>query len=104
MRREESTTPTLRPSFKKVQAQFEAWRSTRKHREPVPDALWEATAGLRRDHSIHQVAKALHRNHTDLKKRVEKEDIVSASRSHPLLPVLNWILADPYCRQNVLWK
>ena len=78
MRPEKITTTTL----KEVQNQFEAWRSTRKHREAIPDALWEAAAGLRKDYSIHQIAKALHLNYTDLKKRVQKLDNVSSPEAH----------------------
>ena len=82
MKREESAPPTHKSSLKEVRNQFEAWRSTRKHREPIPDALWESAAGLRKDYSIHQIAKALHLNYTDLKKRVQKLDNVSSPEAH----------------------
>jgi hypothetical protein len=77
MGQEKITTPTFILSLEEVQNQFEAWRSMRKHREPIPDALWEAAASLRKNYSIHQIAKALHLNYNDLKKRVQKLDIVS---------------------------
>ena len=77
MRRKESITPALRASLKEVKIQFEAWRSMRKGREPIPDALWEAAASLRQDYSTHQISKALHLNYNDLKKRVQKLDTVS---------------------------
>ena len=54
MKGKESTTPTHKSSLKDVQNQFEGWRSIRKHREPIPDALWEAATDLRNDYSIHK--------------------------------------------------
>ena len=82
MRQEKITGPTFSLSLEDVQNQFEVWRSMRKHREPIPEALWEAAASLQKDYSIHQIAKTLHLNYTDLKKRVQKLDIVSPPFPH----------------------
>jgi hypothetical protein len=76
MRRDKITTPTLIPSLEEVRNRFEAWRKNRKHREPIPDVLWEAAARLCKEHSIQRTAKALHLNYSDLKRRVHNLDIV----------------------------
>ena len=56
--------------LKQVQEQFEHWRRTRKKRETIPDALWQAAVMLFPDYGLHRISKALRLNYTDLKHRV----------------------------------
>jgi len=63
--------PANKPSLlKQVQEQFEHWRRTRKKRETIPDALWQAAVMLFPNYGLHQISKALRLNYTDLKHRV----------------------------------
>ena len=59
------------PTLKEVQRQFNNWRGCRKnHRSLIPAALWEAAASLSKQHSVHEISKRLHLNHTALRDRV----------------------------------
>jgi hypothetical protein len=53
-----------------VQKLFEEWRQNKKHREKIPQALWEAAASLSGKHSAHQISKLLHLNHTAVRDRI----------------------------------
>lgn len=62
-------------SLKSVQKRFEAWRSGRANkREPIPQHLWQAAAGLCQEYSIARVSRELRLSYTDLKKRIQKDD------------------------------
>jgi hypothetical protein len=63
--------PGRHPAVESVRKRFDFWRKTRKNRrEPIPDELWKAAAGLAQRFSINRISKTLHLNYTDLKKRV----------------------------------
>ena len=64
--------PVTSATLLEIQNQFKQWRGSRRVRGPIPEALWEAAAGLCESHSIHEVAKALGLNYTDLKERVKR--------------------------------
>ncbi len=66
------TLPTVRHPLEVVRHQFEPWRKTRSRRGRIPEALWQAAAELRRDHSIFSVSRALRLNFNDLNDRVLK--------------------------------
>lgn len=53
-----------------VQAQFEHWRKTRRHRCPIPQELWNAALSLVGNHSTLEISKALNITHSKLKQRV----------------------------------
>ena len=71
MSKELTLTPLSSQNLKQVQQQFEQWRKTRKGRQPIPEHLWQAAAGLVKHHSINYVARLLRLNHTALKDKVE---------------------------------
>ena len=50
-----------------VQAALSAWRKERKHRQPIPQALWRAMGPLVRVYGLNAVARALGLNYTALK-------------------------------------
>ena len=55
--------PNQKPALKKVQAEFENWRKTRKSRGFIPEALWGAAISLAGPYSLHQISKGLRLNH-----------------------------------------
>lgn len=57
--------------FERVRSRFERWRKTREGHPRIPETLWRAAARLAPRYSVHEIARALRLNHTDLKKRVE---------------------------------
>jgi hypothetical protein len=63
-------TPEKKPTLADVQAQFAHWRTTRRHRCPIPQELWDAALSLVGKHSTLEISKALNITHSKLKKRV----------------------------------
>lgn len=57
-------------TLESVQQRFEAWRISKTKREKIPESLWEAAAGLCRQHPITHVCRHLRLSFTDLKKRL----------------------------------
>jgi hypothetical protein len=64
-------SPTVRSNLEIVRDQFESWRKTRRGRDRIPEALWEAAAEQCREHSICEVSQRLRLNYNDLKGRVQ---------------------------------
>ena len=62
--------PAFARALAQVQPALAAWRQRRKHREPIPAALWGAMATLARVHGLSRVAQALGVNYTDLQRHV----------------------------------
>lgn len=54
-----------------IAQRFESWRSGRKRRGRIPEALWEAAVAAGREHGVHRTARKLHLNYADLAKRVQ---------------------------------
>ena len=70
--------PPENTALKSVQKRFEAWRSGRANkREPIPQHLWQAAAGLCKEYSIAQVSRELRLSYTDLKKKIQKDNSFS---------------------------
>jgi hypothetical protein len=59
-------------AIQKTVEQFNQWRRTKKHREPIPPDLWKAAAKLSHDYSTTYIAKVLRLNYGDLKAHIEK--------------------------------
>jgi hypothetical protein len=59
------------PTMEAVQELFDHWREKRKHRDPIPPALWEAAISLTSSHSVYRVAKRLRLQYINLKARTE---------------------------------
>lgn len=66
-----SSDLTFAAALAHVQPALAAWRQRRKHREPIPQALWRAMATLARVHGLSPVAQALKVNCTALKRHME---------------------------------
>jgi hypothetical protein len=58
--------------LQEVSAIFAQWRSTRTPRSRIPEHLWQAAVDLAPIYSIHQIARALRLNYTELKHRIKK--------------------------------
>jgi hypothetical protein len=54
----------LQPTLEEVQQLFEEWRRTKRRRDRIPTALWEAAASLSGQHSANKISKLLRLNHT----------------------------------------
>ena len=65
-------TPTVKPTLEVVRDQFGVWRKRRRCRGRIPETLWQAAAGLCREHSICEVSRTLRLNYNLLKHRVLK--------------------------------
>jgi hypothetical protein len=53
-----------------LQDRINHWRTTRPHREPMPEDLWLKSARFARQHGIYAISKALKLNYEALKGRV----------------------------------
>jgi len=67
MRRTDSLTHKLT----QLEQSLQTWRKNRHHREPVPESLWQGAAGLARTEGVSRIARSLHLNFYELKKRAQ---------------------------------
>ena len=58
---------------KRVKAQVDRWRSSRKRFSPMPERLWSEATVLARELGVHRIKCALGLNYESLKKRVQEE-------------------------------
>jgi len=62
------------PTLEAVKERFKTWRSGRaKKRESIPQHLWQAAAGLCREHSTSRVSQQLRLSYSDLKRRIPED-------------------------------
>ena len=54
-----------------VRCQLQGWRQTRKHREHIPESLWQAMSELARGFGVGRVCRALGVGYHALKERVQ---------------------------------
>src|SRR4051812_3976432 len=59
--------------MREVYRRLQRWRSERKGRERIPEALWAAAGELAREHGVNQVSRALHLEFKHLKRVTEAE-------------------------------
>lgn len=64
------SNPTFAAAVARVQPALAGWRQQRKHREPIPEALWREIVPLARAHGLSPVTQALPLNYTSLKRHV----------------------------------
>jgi hypothetical protein len=72
-----------RPTMEAVQELFDRWREKRKHRDPIPPALWEAALSLTASHSVYRIAKRLRLHYINLKARAEGRTAVIKDKGVP---------------------
>ena len=88
------------PQIERLHRRLSAWRKRRRHREPIPEPLWQAAAALARIHGVSPVAAALGLNYYDLQRRASSppdpgKASVRASFVEVPLASLTPVLAGP---------
>ena len=73
---------TVPVEIQEAQQQFGNWRGERKRGERIPENLWVTAVALAKEHGVWPTARALHLDHSRLKRRVrsgEEEDVKSGA-------------------------
>jgi hypothetical protein len=68
----ERPTVTVPAEIEEGQLQFENWRRERKRADRIPESLWAVAVELAKRHGVWPTARALHLDHSRLKRRVRK--------------------------------
>jgi hypothetical protein len=78
-----SERPTLSVpgGIEEARQQFENWRRERKRGERIPANLWATAVALAKEHGVWPTAKALHLDHSGLKRRVWNQEEEAKSRA-----------------------
>ena len=64
--------PVVIPAeIQELSRQIEKWRSTRRHRMPMPEPLWTIAANLARQYGVARVARVLRLDYYSLKERLQ---------------------------------
>jgi hypothetical protein len=80
----QSTTEADVPAaMREVYGRLERWRSERKGRERIPEALWAAAGELARAHGVNPVSRALHLEFKHLKRVTEAGAQNDAKQAKP---------------------
>jgi len=66
----ERPTVSVPGEIEEAQLQFENWRRDRKRGQRIPENLWETAVELAKQHGVWPTARALHLDHSRLKRRV----------------------------------
>jgi hypothetical protein len=66
----DNDTHATDPAIEEVRQRLESWRKIKKHRQPIPEDIWQDAAGLARKYSVNTISKTLRLSYTDLKDRV----------------------------------
>jgi hypothetical protein len=71
-----SERPTLSISteIEEARQQFENWRRDRKRGARIPADLWATAVAVAKEHGVWPTAKALHLDHSGLKRRIWHEE------------------------------
>ena len=64
-------SPPNSPKLQQLLLQLSAWRKHRRHRQPIPEPLWQAAAVLARTHGVSPICSALRLNYYDLQRRAD---------------------------------
>ena len=75
---------TIPADLIELKARFDVWRASRKYvREPIPDELWNAAAGLSRRYPTSLVGRVLKLDPSKLKKLLIKRSARTSVRKKP---------------------
>ncbi len=83
------TAPAVIPAeIRELSRQIEQWRSTRRHRMPMPEPLWTLAANLAAHHGVAQVSRFLRLDYYSLKERVQpaERQAITAPESRSTRP------------------
>src|SRR5215831_11067678 len=88
----ERPTISVPAAMQEAQLQFENWRRGRKRGERIPESLWTTAVELAKQHGVWPTAKALHLDHSRLKRWVGngEEEVKSG-------PFIEVIAQGPTC-------
>lgn len=67
-------TVSVSAEIEEAREQFEDWRRARKRGERIPANLWATAVGVAKQHGVWPTAKALHLDHSRLKRRVRNDE------------------------------
>ena len=67
--------------LRRVHRKLERWRSTRRGRSPLPEALWRAAGQAAREHGVFRTGQVLHLEYGKLKRVMEATAILPTSRT-----------------------
>ena len=70
----ERPTVSIPAEIEEARQQFESWRGERKRGERIPANLWATAVELAKQHGVWPTAKALHLDHSGLKRRVRNDE------------------------------
>jgi len=70
----ERPTVSIPAEIEEARQQFENWRGERKRGERIPANLWATAVELAKQHGVWPTAKALHLDHSGLKRRVRNDE------------------------------
>jgi len=76
--------PTFITAVARIEPALSTWRQRRKHREPIPEPLWQAIIGLAGRYGVSPVAQVLKVNYTALKQRLVGTAPPAVARSGPV--------------------
>ena len=71
----------LPAGMERVRRQFEQWRRKRRGRDPIPEQLWVAAAGLAREYGVNATSRALSLDFNKLKALVKQKNPSRKRRS-----------------------
>jgi len=60
-------------TLESVIKEFDLWRSTRQHKERIPERLWDAAISLVKSYPSSRVAQKLRLNYSDFKHRINEQ-------------------------------
>ena len=78
---DQTTQPACRTAIDEARQRFQAWRKNRRLGSPIPDNLWDKAVQLARAHGVNPIARALHLDYYDLKRRASCPRV--GESSHP---------------------
>lgn len=67
---EREASQGVAPALEELRGQLDAWRREGRPGRHIPEALWNAAAGLAREMGVNRVVRALHLDYVRLQRRV----------------------------------
>lgn len=86
-------SPPHSPKLQRLLLRLAAWRKQRRHRQPIPEPLWQAAAVLARTHGVNPISSALRLNYYDLQRRADSTAGAAKPSAPPTfleVPVATW--------------
>jgi hypothetical protein len=77
----ERPTDTVPAEIEEAQLQFANWRRERRRGQRIPEHLWVTAVQLAKQHGVWPAARALHLDHSRLKRRVRNGEEEEGAKS-----------------------